>query len=294
MKFKNNYIPLILLITVIILISCKEKQEAATEDNSESADIEKLEIPIEYLAMGLQSNTKEKNKLVLENEIPGINVEHITLTGSAKTINTADGFKDIYLFVKGEGIVVADSNEYDIVPETIFLPNAINTISIKAQENDTLNFLKISTKLTEQDLLDLKEFPEENTQSVYYKKFTDCEAYTEPIKSPNTVSRTILPNKYLPRIAMGTVQTKGPDKVGAHEHGMLEQLFLGLTDNQVIVYADDAKVDFPPYSILHIPLGSSHSVEALDNEVMYYVWMDFFRDKAGEEWLKTHNAIEEE
>ena len=101
---------------------------------------------------------------------------------------------------------------------------------------------------------------------------------------------TILPNKYIPRIAMGTVQTKGPDRVGFHEHPMLEQLFLGLTDNNTIVYADEAQIDFPEYSVLHIPLGSSHSVSVEENEVMYYVWMDFFRDKDGEEWLKTHNT----
>ncbi|MBF4985871.1 cupin domain-containing protein, partial [Nonlabens mediterrranea] len=153
---------------------------------------------------------------------------------------------------------------------------------------------KISSLLTDQDFKDLKEFPKENTQQVYYAKFTDCKSYTEPIKSPNTVSRTILPNQYIPRIAMGTVQTTGPDRVGAHEHPMLEQLFLGLSDNNCTVYADDAQVDFPEYSVLHIPLGSSHSVSVEKDEVMYYVWMDFFRDKKGEEWLKTHNTNENE
>ncbi len=252
-------------------------------------------IPIEYLVMELKPDHQDYSKTILENEIPGINVDHITLTGNdIREDHTEKGYKSIYIFIKGQGNVSAGDDNYEIVPETILLPNAIETISINAAKNDTLNFLKISTKLTEQDLLDLKEFPVENTQKVYYAKFTDCESYTEPIKSPNTVSRTILPNKYLPRIAMGTVQTKGPDKVGAHEHGMLEQLFLGLTDNQTIVYADEAKIDFPAYSVLHIPLGSSHSVEAKSGDEMYYVWMDFFRDKAGEEWLKTHNTVEDE
>ncbi|MFC3811246.1 hypothetical protein [Lacihabitans lacunae] len=34
---------------------------------------------------------------------------------------------------------------------------------------------------------------------------------------------------------MGTAQTGGPDKVAPHEHGMLEQFFLGLTDYEVVV-----------------------------------------------------------
>ena len=42
--------------------------------------------------------------------------------------------------------------------------------------------------------------------------------------------------------------------------------------------------------MLHIPLGSSHSVTVEEDEIMYYVWMDFFLDKKGEEWLKTHKV----
>ncbi|MEP0051645.1 MAG: hypothetical protein ABJQ68_04670 [Nonlabens ulvanivorans] len=251
------------------------------------------EIPIEYLDVSPDQNTYTET--ILENEIKGIHVKHIALTGEHHLEDQSqDGFKYIYLFVKGNGTVNAANKDYDIVPETILLPNAVSSITVNTTVSDTLHYLKISSKLTDQDLMDLKEFPVENTQQVYYAKFTDCKSYTEPIKSPNTVSRTILPNQYIPRIAMGTVQTTGPDRLGAHEHPMLEQLFLGLSDNNCTVYADDAQVDFPEYSVLHIPLGSSHSVSVEQDELMYYVWMDFFRDKKGEEWLKTHNQDEDE
>lgn len=249
------------------------------------------QIPIENLQTQLHENTLQYSKSILENEIKGVHVAHIALTGENAILDYAKaGYKAIYLFISGKGKVVAANTNYEIVPETILLPNVVKSISIKPAINDTLHYLKIVSKLTAQDLLDLKEFPAKNIQSVYYAKFTDCKPYTEPIKSPNTISRTILPNKYIPRLAMGTVQTKGPDKVGAHEHPMLEQLFLGLSKNNCVVYADDAKVDFPQYSLLHIPLGSSHSVSVEKNEVMYYVWMDFFLDKKGEDWLKTHQV----
>lgn len=246
------------------------------------------DIPIENLETYFD-DIPYYSKSILINEIKGIHVKHIAITGKNTINDTAqNGIKSIYLFVKGQGKVITHNETYEIVPETILLPNMVNNLIIKTAKNDTLHYLKITSKLTNQDLLDLKEFPLENINTVYYAKFTDCEAYTEPIKSPNTISRTILPNKYIPRIAMGTVQTKGPDKVGAHEHPMLEQLFLGLSDNNCIVYADKAKVVFPEYSVLHIPLGSSHSVSVEKDDVMYYVWMDFFLDKKGEEWLKTH------
>ncbi len=251
------------------------------------------DIPIVHLKTQLPEQTQPYSEPLLENEIEGISVEHVVITaGEVITDYPADGHKQIYLFVMGTGTATIENIPYEIVPETILLPNIAKKVVVQATQGHILHYLKISSKLTAQDLLDLKEFPVNNTHQVYYAKFTDCQAYTEEIKSPNTVSRTILPNKYIPRIAMGTVQTIGPDEVGAHEHPMLEQLFLGLSKNKCVVFADGAQVHFPQYSLLHIPLGSRHSVSVDKNEVMYYVWMDFFLDKEGEEWLKTHKVID--
>ena len=252
------------------------------------------DIPIEILSMNLQPNQKELNKTILANEIPGVTSEHVAITSDVTQKVTIDKtHKTIYLFIKGNGKLKSGGKTYEIVPETIMLPNNVKDITFKPIANDTLHYLKISVFQTELDIEDIKTFPKENIDNIYFKQFTECKSYTEPIKSPQTTSRTILPNKYIPRVAMGTVKTIGPDKVGAHVHGMLEQLFLGLTDNQTIVYADDAQVDFPEYSLLHIPRGSSHSVSVDSNNEMYYVWMDFFVDKDGEEWLKTHNTSED-
>ncbi|MBP0902942.1 cupin domain-containing protein [Mariniflexile gromovii] len=252
------------------------------------------EIPIEFLKMDLQANQQEQNKTILNNEIPGVTTEHITLTSAVtKKVANDKAHKTIYLFIKGYGQLTSGGKTYEIVPETIMLPNNVTDIAFKPIENDTLHYLKISVFQTELDLEDIKTFPKEHVDNIYFKQFIECTSYTEPIKSPQTTSRTILPNKYIPRVAMGTVKTIGPDKVGAHVHGMLEQLFLGLTNNNTIVYADEAQVDFPPYSLLHIPRGSSHSVSVNAGNEMYYVWMDFFVDKDGEEWLKTHNTKDE-
>lgn len=248
-------------------------------------------IPMENLNMKAELVNGKYSKPVLENEIPGVYTNHeILANGLQEYVEVSPDHKTVYLFTKGHGSLQTQDSTYTIVPETIFLPNAVQGVSFEPNDNDTLHFLKIMVFQTELDKADIKTFPKENTENIYFKKFTDCESYTEPIKSPQTTSRTILPNKIIPRVAMGTVETIGPDKVGAHEHPMLEQLFLGLADNQTIVYADDAQIDFPEHSLLHIPLGSSHSVEVKKNNKMYYVWMDFFRDKAGEEWLKTHET----
>lgn len=248
-------------------------------------------IPLAILDTKNQESTAYYRKVLLENEISDIQVEHIAIAPENEiNDSTKEGYKSVYLFVKGTGAVNAENTSYEIFPETIFLPNIIKNIAVSSASDSTLHFLKISCKLSAQDHIDLQQLPSSNTGNPYYAKFNDCQSYSEAIKSPNTVSRTILSNEYIPRVAMGTVQTKGPDKVAAHEHPMLEQLFLGLSNNNCTVYADDDKVEFPQHSVLHIPLGSRHSVSVEKDEIMYYVWMDFFLDKKGEEWLQTHNV----
>ncbi|MCF7559205.1 cupin domain-containing protein [Sabulilitoribacter multivorans] len=278
MKIKFN-LSIFVIIIFSFITACAQKSQ---------------EIPIKFLSMELEPNQQKQKLNILKNEIEGVTSEHITITSDInQKVDIDEKHKTIYLFIKGYGKLTSGEKIYDIVPETIMLPNTVEGIWFKPIENDTLHYLKISVFQTELDIEDIKTFPKENTENIYFKKFTDCKSYTEPIKSPQTTSRTILPNKYIPRVAMGTVKTIGPDKVGAHVHAMLEQLFFGLAGNQTIVYADDAQVDFPEYSLLHIPLGSSHSVSVNENNEMYYVWMDFFVDKDGEEWLKTHNTKDE-
>jgi hypothetical protein len=94
-------------------------------------------------------------------------------------------------------------------------------------------------------------------------------------------------------MAIGTVETTGPDSVGAHRHPMLEQLFFGLKDNDITVSADEARANLTAFSILHIPLGSNHGAEVAAGKKLHYVWMDFFMAKEGQEWLKMHKPIDQ-
>ena len=73
---------------------------------------------------------------------------------------------------------------------------------------------------------------------------------------------------------------------------MLEQLFLGLKGNDCVVIADEAKAAFSSLSILHIPLGSNHGAEVAEGKRLYYVWLDFFGRKEGQEWLKMHTPAD--
>lgn len=236
-----------------------------------------------------------KTKLVeslLPGEIAEIDVQHIALRGPQSYAENLSGDYDhFFLFIKGEGNLQAGGKTYAIIPEAIALPVGVAGISLQVPRGQTLHYIHIQKILTPGDREDIKKFPPANRSAIYFTRFDDCEAYTEKIKSPNTVSRTVLPKDHAPRVAMGTVQAPGPDKVGAHAHPMLDQLFLGLAGNDVTVHADEEQTVFGEFELLHIPLGSSHWVEVADGKQMYYLWMDFFMTKAGQEWLKTHKPV---
>jgi len=249
------------------------------------------EIKVQNLKMILAKSNQIFKEELLHGEIADTHIEHIAMTSVSKKIVLPKDSTSIFIFIKGNAIVKAGTKEYNIVPESLFLPFTFNAISINVPKGETLHFVLFTKKLSDQDKIDLKSFPVENKYDLYFTKFIDCEPYTEKIKSPNTVSRTVLAADILPRVALGTVEVKGPDAVGAHEHPMLDQLFLGLEGNDIIVHANDKSTELKEFSLLHIPLGSSHWATVSEGKKMYYLWMDFFMTKEGQEWLKTHKPI---
>ena len=250
------------------------------------------EIKVQAMQMRLQNGAQTFREELLHGAIAETRIEHIAFAGPfSQTVAQSEDSLAMFLFVKGNGTLQADTTTYEIVPETIAIPFSCGPITLNVPEGDTIHLVQFTKKISDQDLDDLKNFPDENKYAIYFTKFSDCVPYTEKIKSPNTVSRTVLPADIIPRVSLGTVETKGPDAVGAHEHPMLDQLFLGLTDNDIMVHADDQSTAFKAYELLHIPIGSSHWATVDQDKTMYYLWMDFFLTKEGQEWLKTHKPI---
>lgn len=247
-------------------------------------------IVVQDLQMNIPSYRQTFTEELMTGEIADTKIEHIAYVGPIQqTIRTSNKNVTLLLFVSGTGTLYADSITHALVPESIAIPmNGMDEVRIEVPKGEKLHFLKFTKKLSSQDVEDLKNFPEENKYKLFFARFEDCEPYTEKIKSPNTVSRTVLPADIIPRVALGTVEAPGPDEVGAHKHAMLDQLFLGLTNNDVIVHADSLSTQFGEYALLHIPIGSIHWVTVEENKKMYYMWMDFFLTKEGQEWLKTH------
>ncbi|MGQ1785630.1 hypothetical protein [Saccharicrinis sp. GN24d3] len=251
------------------------------------------EIVVRDLQMQIPSGMHTFTEELLIGEIADTKIEHVAYVGpTEQTITLSDKNVTMFLFIKGNGTLHADSMTYGLVPESIAIPfDEISNLQFEVPAGEELHFVRFTKKLSDQDIEDMNNFPEENKYNLFFTRFADCESYTEKIKSPNTISRTVLPADIVPRVALGTVEAPGPDEVGAHKHAMLDQLFLGLTDNDFVVHADGASAQLKEYALLHIPIGSSHWVSVEENKKMYYMWMDFFLTKEGQEWLKTHKPV---
>lgn len=261
--------------------------------NDKSSRNCKHTIPVQNLRMDVIVGDQPYIEEVMPGEIDGLQIFHKAYAGENNFLLAFDeDHATFFLILKGSGLFTIEQSAQNIEEASILLPpHEVNQASLRPDKGQTLHLLVFTKKYSANDKENLS-LQEDPLDELFYTKFKDCKPYIEKIKSPNTVSRTVLPGDVIPRLALGTVEAKGPDKVGAHSHPMLEQLFLGLSENNITVFADDAEAEMKAFSLLHIPLGSKHWVEVAEGSKMNYMWMDFFLTKDGEAWLKTHKPID--
>jgi hypothetical protein len=83
----------------------------------------------------------------------------------------------------------------------------------------------------------------------------------------------------IPRFAMGSVESRGFDRVEPHSHPMLDQFFVSFKENDSVLLIDGARIPFGGETAYHIPLGSSHGVEVIEGKRLHYLWLDFMTDR---------------
>ena len=258
-----------------------------------SAPAQVQALPLKALELpgpGNQSGCLIRN--LLPGAIPEVTTDCMSIVGPGQHTEPASlEHEVVWLFVRGKATLETKDKTYQVEEDTIARAPLGWPWDIRVSKGETLLAVRIRKQLSAADKAEFDKYPRNNLEP-YVKRFSECTPYKEAIKSPKTVSRTLLPENIVPRMAVGTVETTGPDRVAPHQHPMLEQLFLGLKGNDCILTADAARVAFPPLSILHIPLGSLHGVEVAEGKRLYYVWMDFFGKKEGQEWLKMHTPID--
>ena len=122
----------------------------------------------------------------------------------------------------------------------------------------------------------------------YRLNYDDATRYREACKSEKTVSRYLLKERIIPRIAIGSVETYGDDRIANHEHPYVDQLFFSFSENDMQVVIDDTSLPMKGDTLLHIPVASSHGVAVSGEGCAHYVWVDFIIDEEkGLEFLET-------
>jgi quercetin dioxygenase-like cupin family protein len=258
-----------------------------------AATLEAQRIPIEVFPILSTAPSSVAVQGLLVGEVPGVAADLVTIGGPAQFRDSGDlNHEVVWLFIGGPAALHTRNLDYKLTEETIARAPLGWAWSIEVEAGQTLRAIRIRKELSVGDRGELAKFAENNA-APWIRRFLDCPSYTEAIKSPGTVSRTLLPENFVPRMAIGTVEATGPDRVGRHKHPMLEQYFIGLQGNDATVSADAVNILFPEFSILHIPLGSMHGTEVPAGKRLYYVWLDFFTTKEGQEWLKMHKPAHE-
>jgi hypothetical protein len=251
--------------------------------------------PAVKLAIGAAARSSAKTAMVrdvLPGEIPGIGSTFLSLPSGVTHREPASTDEDrVFLVLSGDGAITANGTAHEVEGETIAHFPVGWSLDIKAGGAAGLDILVLRLAITPVDREDLAAHADLN-RVAYVKTFRECEPYGEDIKSAKTVSRTLLPKDIVPRMAIGTVETAGPDKVAPHRHPMLEQYFLGLEHNDITVVADDSRTALKAYELFHIPSASNHGAEVVSGRNLYYVWMDFFQDRKGLEYLKVHKPLQ--
>ncbi len=269
-------IGIFIVILFSLLTSCKTKPPIHSE----------LISTTENYAKG---SVERKN--ILPGEVAQVAVEDISGKGAFKIDEpaSADHF-DVFLSVKGNARIQIDGQSYPVGDFYIARIPYNKAYSIKVGEDSTFHCLRFRKSLDDPDRAliakDLGHFTE-----VYIKAIKDCPMYTEDIKSAKTVNRMLLAEGMVPRFCMGTVTTEGPDKVGAHKHPMLDQLFFGLDGCECHVYADGSEAVLKENMLLHIPLASTHSSSVDAGKKLNYLWMDFFQSLEGQKYMNEQHKM---
>ena len=101
----------------------------------------------------------------------------------------------------------------------------------------------------------------------------------------------LLEPRIVPNLAVGSVETYGKDRVDAHEHPDVEQLFFGFSENDMHLLIDGELTYMGGNTLVHIPLASLHGVEVSDGGCAHYVWIDYIINERGLEYMDAAHEM---
>ncbi len=226
---------------------------------------------------------KEENCSVpmLEGEIQGALVWHHKLN-EKKEMTFEPSAELIRIFFLCSGTVAFHQGKKDWLYEekAVFVSKPEEGTVLKAVTEAEL--IEIQWRLTDEDKAQLASCA---TDFPVTGRYLEAVQYRDPFKSEKTISRAIIPQRIIPRFAMGSVETYGEDLIGQHEHPLLDQFFFSFPENDMILLLDDLEHPMGGDTLLHIPLGCNHGVRVEPGQCAHYIWIDFVAGEEGNRYL---------
>jgi len=229
--------------------------------------------------------------IMLEGKLPIERVEasfNILQSGRTYHFKVIKDKQRVLFFITGTGLIQVDKKSFFISNKTVFTSFPSMPFSVITGKDD-LRWIELRMELTDNDRKELEEWKHKYP---FFLDYNSCELYTDRSKTVKTINRIIIPPHLVPRFAMGSVDSTGPDYIKKHAHPSLEQCFFSFAENDCINLIDAQTVDLKGNTLLYIPLGSNHGVEVREEKRMHYIWMDFFeRTENMKEMIESHKLI---
>lgn len=231
-----------------------------------------------------QDNKSCKETELLTGEIEGVGVLFTQMqAGKTKSI---PGDTDVLrvIFLLDGSISVKGDRECTLDRQGAVVPHPHELTVLTAMK--TSQWLEIVWTLCADDS---KSIGQSKLPFPLVFNYEKSKRYRDPFKSDKTISRSVIDHHILPKFAMGSVESFGFDRVEPHAHPLIDQFFFSFSENQAELIVEDDHKYFGGYTLIHIPLGSSHGVQVFTGKKMHYLWIDFMVDKKGLAYLdKVH------
>jgi hypothetical protein len=222
---------------------------------------------------------------MLPGEIPGAAVYlHRLAAGQSRRFPADWAFARILFLCSGEAEFSGSGGKFRYDEKAVYVHHPGEPVEAAAFKETRI--LEIRRELGDGDR---KTLEEARVNFPVTARYSDALQYRDPFKSEKTISRAILPQRIIPRFAMGSVETYGDDLIGQHEHPLLDQFFFSFPENDMDLLLDDIVYPMKGDTLLHIPLGCNHGVSVKGKQCAHYIWIDYVFGEEGIAFLdKTH------
>lgn len=222
----------------------------------------------------------DKNRFageILPGEIENIKVYYRNLA-EGEIFMSAPQDNTYKVFILASGEIEVNGNKMRDCGLCAFAPT--DKVEITAKAPSAL----LELNLISEDAPDKNKLP-------YFINYADAHTYKEDCKSEKSVSRMLLEPRIVPNLAVGSVETYDKDRIDAHEHPDVEQMFFGFSENDMHLKINGELHHMGGNTLVHIPLASLHGVEVDDGGCAHYVWIDYIINERGLEYMDSAHEM---